>query len=102
MGALRDFITGRKPILIATSVAARGLDIKGVTHVVNFQLPNEEGEYVHRIGRTGRATSFVDFNTDGNIVRALIPILNEAGQPVPDWLGGGGMGGRRYGGRGGY
>merc|ERR1719348_2441005 len=106
--ALRDFISGRKPILIATSVAARGLDIKGVTHVVNFQLPNEEGEYVHRIGRTGRcgntgrATSFVDFNTDGNIVRALIPILNDAGQPVPDWLGGGGggMGGRRYGGRG--
>jgi len=106
--ALMDFRTGRKPILIATSVAARGLDINGVTHVVNFQLPNEKGEYVHRIGRTGRcgntgrATSFVDFNTDGDIVRDLIPILNDAKQPVPDWLGGGGMGGRRYGGRGGY
>jgi len=107
--ALRDFKSGRKPILIATSVAARGLDINGVTHVVNFQLPNETGEYVHRIGRTGRcgntgrATSFVDFNTDGETVRGLIPILKDAGQAVPDWLGGGGgMGGRRYGGRGGY
>merc|ERR1712228_422511 len=86
--ALMDFRTGRKPILIATSVAARGLDINGVTHVVNFQLPNEKGEYVHRIGRTGRcgntgrATSFVDFNTDGDIVRDLIPILNDAKQPV--------------------
>ena len=46
--ALNDFRTGRKPILVATSVAARGLDIKGVTHVVNFQMPKDVEEYVHR------------------------------------------------------
>merc|ERR1711973_493197 len=111
--ALSDFKSGRKPILIATSVAARGLDIKGVTHVVNFQLPSgRDGieEYVHRIGRTGRvgntgrATSFIDFNTDGDIIQPLVKVLTDAKQPVPDWLAGGGsgMGGRRYGGRGGY
>ena len=46
--ALNDFKTGSKPILVATAVAARGLDIKGVTHVVNFQMPKEVEEYVHR------------------------------------------------------
>ena len=46
--ALNDFKRGRKPILVATSVAARGLDIKDVTHVVNFQMPKEVDEYVHR------------------------------------------------------
>ena len=64
--ALRDFKTGRMPILVATAVAARGLDIKGVSHVVNYDLPKTIDEYVHRIGRTGRvgntgkATSFFD------------------------------------------
>merc|ERR1712114_123586 len=115
MGALEDFKSGRKPILIATSVAARGLDIRNVTHVVNFQMPSGgDGiqEYVHRIGRTGRvgntgrATSFFDFNADGELVKPLVKILTDAKQPVPDWLAGGGsgsgMGGRRFGGRGGY
>ena len=46
--ALNDFKSGSKPILVATAVAARGLDIKGVTHVVNFQMPKEVEEYVHR------------------------------------------------------
>ena len=46
--ALADFSSGRKPILVATAVAARGLDIKGVTHVVNFAMPKEVEEYVHR------------------------------------------------------
>jgi len=105
--ALNDFRSGRKPILIATSVAARGLDIKGVTHVVNFQMPSgRDGvqEYVHRIGRTGRvgntgrATSFFDFNSDRDIVQPLVKILTDANQAVPDWLAGGGMDGRRFGG----
>ena len=47
-----------------------------------------------RVGNTGRATSFFDFNTDGGIVHGLVKILSEAKQPVPDWL----TGGRRYGG----
>jgi len=90
--ALADFSSGRKPILVATAVAARGLDIKGVTHVVNFAMPKEVEEYVHRIGRTGRvgntgrATSFFDRNTDDGIVRDLVHILSDANQAVPDWL----------------
>ncbi len=53
--ALDDFKTGRVPILVATEVAARGLDIEGLPHVVNFELPIVPEDYVHRIGRTGRA-----------------------------------------------
>ncbi|CAI9768656.1 unnamed protein product [Fraxinus pennsylvanica] len=53
--ALRSFKSGMTPILVATDVAARGLDIPHVAHVVNFDLPNDIDDYVHRIGRTGRA-----------------------------------------------
>ncbi len=53
--ALEDFKSGRVPILVATEVAARGLDIEGLPHVVNFELPMVPEDYVHRIGRTGRA-----------------------------------------------
>jgi ATP-dependent RNA helicase RhlE len=53
--ALNEFKTGRVPILVATEVAARGLDIDGLPHVVNFELPTVAQDYVHRIGRTGRA-----------------------------------------------
>lgn len=52
--ALRDFKVGRRNILVATGVAARGLDIDNVKHVINFDLPKSIDEYVHRIGRTGR------------------------------------------------
>jgi len=52
---LQDFKDGRLPILVATDVAARGLHIGGVTHVINFDLPQEAADYVHRIGRTARA-----------------------------------------------
>ena len=52
--ALRDFRDGRATILIATSVAARGLDIPDVKHVINYDMPQQIEEYVHRIGRTGR------------------------------------------------
>ncbi|MBL8695971.1 MAG: DEAD/DEAH box helicase [Planctomycetes bacterium] len=55
--ALDAFRTGRSRVLVATDVAARGLDVDGVTHVFNFDLPNEPEAYVHRIGRTGRAGS---------------------------------------------
>ncbi len=52
---LRRFRDGQTEVLVATDVAARGLDIEGVTHVVNFDVPWDPGSYVHRIGRTGRA-----------------------------------------------
>src|SRR3954447_12551770 len=53
--AMRAFRSGKVDILVATDVAARGLDVEGVTHVVNYQCPEDEKTYVHRIGRTGRA-----------------------------------------------
>uniref|UniRef100_A0A3B4XND6 RNA helicase n=1 Tax=Seriola lalandi dorsalis TaxID=1841481 RepID=A0A3B4XND6_SERLL len=90
--ALADFRSGRCPVLVATSVAARGLDIPDVQHVVNFDLPNNIDEYVHRIGRTGRcgntgrAVSFYDPDNDGQLAGSLVSILSKAQQEVPSWL----------------
>jgi superfamily II DNA/RNA helicase len=53
--ALRAFRAGKVDVLVATDVAARGIDIAGVTHVVNYECPENEDAYLHRIGRTGRA-----------------------------------------------
>lgn len=113
--ALRSFRSGRTPIMVATDVAARGLDIPNVTHVINFDLPNDVDDYVHRIGRTGRAgnsglaTALIN-EKNRNIVRDLVELLSEANQEVPPFLsqmssfsgssgrrggGGGGGGGRR-------
>ncbi|KAJ0982271.1 hypothetical protein J5N97_010526 [Dioscorea zingiberensis] len=116
--ALRSFKSGTTPILVATDVAARGLDIPHVAHVVNFDLPNDIDDYVHRIGRTGRAgksglaTAFFNEN-NSNLARPLSDLMQEANQEVPAWLGryaarssygGGGRnrrsgGGGRFGGR---
>jgi ATP-dependent RNA helicase DDX3X len=111
--ALEMFRNGRCPILVATAVAARGLDIPNVTHVVNYDLPTDIDDYVHRIGRTGRAgntgisTAFFNRGNRG-VVRDLIDLLKEANQEVPAFLeniaregsgfGGGGRGGGRSGG----
>lgn len=89
--ALEAFRSGRAPILVATAVAARGLDIPNVTHVVNYDMPGDIDDYVHRIGRTGRAgntgVSTAFFNRGNrNIVKDLIDILSEANQEVPDFL----------------
>ncbi|ETS76702.1 ATP-dependent RNA helicase ded-1 [Pestalotiopsis fici W106-1] len=113
--ALEMFRNGRCPILVATAVAARGLDIPNVTHVVNYDLPTDIDDYVHRIGRTGRAgntghsTAFFNRGNRG-VVRELIDLLKEANQEVPSFLetiaressfgGRGGRGGRSGGGRG--
>jgi ATP-dependent RNA helicase RhlE len=53
--ALETFRAGRTPVLVATDIAARGIDVDGVTHVVNYELPDVAESYVHRIGRTARA-----------------------------------------------
>ncbi|XP_033738808.1 ATP-dependent RNA helicase DED1-like isoform X2 [Pecten maximus] len=112
--ALRDFKIGKAPILIATSVAARGLDIPNVKHVINYDLPQSIDEYVHRIGRTGRcgnlgkATSFYSEDSDGSLAKPLLRILVDAQQNVPEWLESSGQssmssgsysGGGRFGGR---
>ncbi|XP_036396419.1 putative ATP-dependent RNA helicase an3 isoform X5 [Megalops cyprinoides] len=89
--ALHQFRSGRCPILVATAVAARGLDISNVKHVINFDLPSDIEEYVHRIGRTGRvgnlglATSFFN-DKNSNITKDLLDILVESKQEVPSWL----------------
>jgi len=57
MAAVEGFRTGAYPVLVATDVAARGLDIEGIAHVVNFEVPDTPEAYVHRVGRTGRAES---------------------------------------------
>ena len=53
--ALRAFRAGKIDVLVATDVAARGIDVEGVTHVINYSCPDDEKTYLHRIGRTGRA-----------------------------------------------
>ena len=53
--ALKRFRSGEVRVLVATDIAARGIDVEGITHVINFELPNEPESYVHRIGRTARA-----------------------------------------------
>lgn len=110
--AIETFKSGRTPVMVATAVAARGLDIPNVTHVVNYDLPSDIDDYVHRIGRTGRAgntgASTAFFNRGNkNICRDLVDLLREAKQDVPGWLeavmreGGGFSSGRGRGGRGG-
>uniref|UniRef100_A0A5F9DMV9 RNA helicase n=1 Tax=Oryctolagus cuniculus TaxID=9986 RepID=A0A5F9DMV9_RABIT len=90
--ALGDFRCGKCPVLVATSVAARGLDIENVQHVINFDLPSTIDEYVHRIGRTGRcgntgrAISFFDPESDNHLAQPLVKVLTDAQQDVPAWL----------------
>ena len=80
--ALRDFTRGLCSVLVATDVAARGLDVKGVQHVINMDLPRNFEDYVHRIGRTGRngmtgrATSFYT-DSDAFIISQIKRALQE-------------------------
>jgi ATP-dependent RNA helicase DDX3X len=112
--ALRYFRMGRCPVLVATDVAARGLSIPDVRHVINFDMPNNIDDYVHRIGRTGRCGATgtaISFITDRNrgICKELFDLMTESKQEVPEWLGGlansrggpsrGRGGGNRYGGQ---
>ncbi|XP_059474898.1 uncharacterized protein LOC132196349 [Neocloeon triangulifer] len=120
---LADFRTGKINILVATDVAARGLDVEDVKFVINFDFPNCSEDYIHRIGRTGRSdktgTAYAFF-TPNNSKQAndLISVLREANQVINPKLyemasmskgmgrnrwggGGGGRGGDRGSGRGG-
>eukprot|EP00514_Thraustochytrium_sp_LLF1b_P000544 CAMPEP_0184522052 /NCGR_PEP_ID=MMETSP0198_2-20121128/8063_1 /TAXON_ID=1112570 /ORGANISM="Thraustochytrium sp., Strain LLF1b" /LENGTH=615 /DNA_ID=CAMNT_0026912827 /DNA_START=478 /DNA_END=2323 /DNA_ORIENTATION=- len=89
--ALHSFRTGRTPILVATDVAARGLDISNVMYVINYDMPSHIDDYVHRIGRTGRAgntgTAISMMNDrNANVARELYELLAENGQEIPDFL----------------
>jgi ATP-dependent RNA helicase DeaD len=81
------FKGGRVPILVATDVAARGLDISTVTHVINYDVPTSPDTYVHRIGRTGRvgrsgrAITFVEDRQK----RELEAIERHIGAPITQW-----------------
>ena len=88
---LREFKTGKHPIMIATDVAARGLDVKEIKAVINYDMPSCAEDYVHRIGRTGRAgaegLSFSFFtSTNAKLARQIVGILQEAGQVIPQEL----------------
>jgi len=89
--ALEAFRTGQARIMVATDVAARGLDVKDVKHVINYDLPHDVNDYVHRIGRTGRcgakglATAFFN-DKNKNIARDLVELLEESTQNVESWL----------------
>ena len=80
MEALKKFRSGKVQVLVATDIASRGLDVEGITHVINYELPNEAESYVHRVGRTARAgatgvaLSFCDAGEKGylhNIERTI-------------------------------
>ncbi|KAM0234424.1 hypothetical protein ACHAPO_006309 [Fusarium lateritium] len=104
---LDQFKTGKSPIMVATDVASRGIDVRNITHVLNYDYPNNSEDYIHRIGRTGRAgamgTAITLFTTDNQKqARDLVNVLQEAKQQIDPRLvemtryGGGG--GRGYGG----
>jgi ATP-dependent RNA helicase RhlE len=93
--ALRDFRSGVTRVLVATDVAARGIDVDGVSHVFNFDLPNVAESYVHRIGRTGRAgaagsaVSLCDPLDERDLLRDIerlirqrLPVVGEDGRAV--------------------
>merc|ERR1712050_62312 len=105
---LKEFKEGKQPILVATDVASRGLDVKDIKYVINYEFPTTIEDYIHRVGRTGRAgatgSSYTFFTEDKfRHARDLIAVLKEANQPVPQELeklaenaGSGGPDGRRY------
>ncbi|KAJ5717041.1 ATP-dependent RNA helicase dbp2 [Penicillium malachiteum] len=107
---LNEFKQGKSPIMVATDVASRGIDVRDITHVLNYDYPNNSEDYVHRIGRTARAgakgTAITFFTTDNSKqARDLVTILTEAKQQIDPRLAemvrySGGGGGGRWGGRG--
>ena len=83
--ALEGFKSGKYEVMVATDIAARGLDIAGVSHVINYDVPEHPEDYVHRIGRTGRAQHVGDAFTlmNGEEVSSLHAIEQFIGQKIP-------------------
>ena len=78
--AMEGFRSGRYKILVATDVAARGIDVRGISHVINYDIPDTVDAYTHRIGRTGRASETGDAFTfvcqeDQGLLRAITQLL---------------------------
>ncbi|KAH7298383.1 hypothetical protein KP509_25G040400 [Ceratopteris richardii] len=90
--AIASFKAGKKDVLVATDVASKGLDFPDIQHVINYDMPAEIENYVHRIGRTGRcgktgiATSFINKNQSETILLDLKHLLKEAKQRIPPVL----------------
>jgi ATP-dependent RNA helicase RhlE len=83
--ALEGFKSGKYEVMVATDIASRGLDIAGVSHVINYDVPEHPEDYVHRIGRTGRAQNVGDAFTlmSGHEVSALQAIEHFIGRKIP-------------------
>jgi ATP-dependent RNA helicase RhlE len=83
--ALEGFKSGKYEVMVATDIASRGLDIAGVSHVINYDVPEHPEDYVHRIGRTGRAQNVGDAFTlmNGEELPALQAIEHFIGQKIP-------------------
>src|SRR5437870_1816255 len=83
--ALEGFKSGKYEVMVATDIASRGLDIAGVSHVINYDVPEHPEDYVHRIGRTGRAQKVGDAFTlmNGEEVGSLQAIERFIGQKIP-------------------
>jgi len=90
--AIQLYKQGKKDCLVATDIAAKGLDFSDIQHVINFDMPNEIENYVHRIGRTGRAgktgvaTTFINKSCDETTLLDLKHLLKEARQRIPPVL----------------
>lgn len=84
--AIKSFKTGKKDVMVASSIASKGLDFAEIQHVINFSMPKEIEDYVHQIGRTGRsgktgiATTFVNMQTPEPTLLDLKYLLMEAKQ----------------------
>lgn len=90
--AIEDFKSGKKDVLVATDIASKGLDFPDIQHVINYDMPKEIEDYVHRIGRTGRcgktgvATTFINRECAETTLLDLKHLLREAKQKIPPVL----------------
>ena len=81
LAAVEGFRSGRHPVLVATDIAARGLDIEGIAHVINYEVPDTADTYVHRVGRTGRS------GASGHAVTLVSPAEERAWRAVEQAVG---------------